>query len=175
MTIYTAIPDSDIDPESPGTTTLFTRLRDNPLAIAEGDPTAPDVAYSALSAPTTSSGITQISNFAFESKDMAGIYSYQKVAEFQVSASGTINTYFGLYSITTQLVYGRVYKNGSPVGAERSKSSGTQYFSEDISVVDGDLIQFYSKATTSTSGVSFVLDPKLRASTTIPGSIVRTV
>lgn len=43
MTTYTAIPDSDIDPESPGTTTLFTRLRDNPIAIAEGDATAPSI------------------------------------------------------------------------------------------------------------------------------------
>lgn len=43
MTTYTAIPDSDIDPESPGTTTLFTRLRDNPLAVAEGDATAPSI------------------------------------------------------------------------------------------------------------------------------------
>lgn len=48
MTIYTAIPDSDIDPESPGTTTLFTRLRDNPLAIREGDATAPKILNAAL-------------------------------------------------------------------------------------------------------------------------------
>lgn len=43
MTIHSDIPDSDVDPESPGTATLFTRLRDNPLAIAEGDPTAPPI------------------------------------------------------------------------------------------------------------------------------------
>lgn len=43
MTSYTAITDPDVDPESPGNTTLFTRLRDNPLAIAEGDATAPTV------------------------------------------------------------------------------------------------------------------------------------
>lgn len=36
MTTYTAIADSDIDPESPGNTTLFTRLRDNPISLAEG-------------------------------------------------------------------------------------------------------------------------------------------
>jgi len=41
MTAYSTIADSDIDPESPITTTLMNRLRDNPLAIAEGDATAP--------------------------------------------------------------------------------------------------------------------------------------
>ena len=45
MTTYTAIADSDVDPESPGTTTLFTRLRDNPLAIQENNASAPNVAY----------------------------------------------------------------------------------------------------------------------------------
>jgi hypothetical protein len=52
MTTYTAIPDSDIDPESPGTTTVFVRLRNNPLAIQENDPSAPDVVY-AISAGTS--------------------------------------------------------------------------------------------------------------------------
>jgi len=43
MTAYNAIADSDIDPESPGTTTLFTRLRDNPIAITEGSSGAPNI------------------------------------------------------------------------------------------------------------------------------------
>ena len=41
MTAYVTIPDSDVDPESPITTALMTALRDNPLAIAERDATAP--------------------------------------------------------------------------------------------------------------------------------------
>jgi hypothetical protein len=44
MTSYTAIPDSDIDPESPGTTTLFTRFRDNPIAMFEKAAGAPVLA-----------------------------------------------------------------------------------------------------------------------------------
>jgi len=48
MTTFTAIPNSDIDPDSPITTALMTLLRDNPLAIQEGDATAPDVAMAAL-------------------------------------------------------------------------------------------------------------------------------
>lgn len=49
MTTYTTIADADIDPESPGTTTLFTRMRDNPIAITEGAGGAPSVVYAALS------------------------------------------------------------------------------------------------------------------------------
>ena len=44
MTAYTAIPDSDIDPDSPGTTGLFTLIRDNPVAIMEKASGAPVLA-----------------------------------------------------------------------------------------------------------------------------------
>lgn len=43
MTTYSAIADNEIDVDSPATTGLFTKLRDNPLAIQEGDATAPIV------------------------------------------------------------------------------------------------------------------------------------
>lgn len=45
---YTAIPDTDIDSESPITTGLMTLLRDNPIAIANGDSGAPPVQNAAL-------------------------------------------------------------------------------------------------------------------------------
>ena len=44
MTTYTAIANTEVDGESPLTDTLMQRWRDNPLAIAEGDPTAPFMA-----------------------------------------------------------------------------------------------------------------------------------
>ena len=44
MTTYTTVADSEIDPESPGTTTLFTKLRDNPIAITEKASGAPVLA-----------------------------------------------------------------------------------------------------------------------------------
>jgi len=43
VTTYTAIPDSDIDPDSPITTSLMTLVRDNPIAITEGASGAPKV------------------------------------------------------------------------------------------------------------------------------------
>lgn len=43
MTAYSAIADSEKDPESPFTTTLATKYRDNPIAIAEGASGAPPI------------------------------------------------------------------------------------------------------------------------------------
>lgn len=48
MTTYLPIADSDVDPESPITTSLMSALRDNPLAVAEGDSSAPGVKGQAL-------------------------------------------------------------------------------------------------------------------------------
>lgn len=41
MTAYTTITDGEIDPESPITTTLMTKMRDNAIAITEGSSGAP--------------------------------------------------------------------------------------------------------------------------------------
>ena len=48
MPTYTAINDTQIEPEAPVTSELMTLLRDNPIAVAEGDSTAPRVASPAL-------------------------------------------------------------------------------------------------------------------------------
>ena len=48
MAVFTTIPDTDIDPESPITTSLMQALRDNPLAIQEGDPSAPKIQSAAI-------------------------------------------------------------------------------------------------------------------------------
>ena len=44
MTTYTTITNAEIDQDSPVTQPLMTALRDNPLAIAEGGPNAPELA-----------------------------------------------------------------------------------------------------------------------------------
>ena len=43
MPAYNPIANSEVDPESPLTSSLMIRMRDNPLAIQEGDPTAPRI------------------------------------------------------------------------------------------------------------------------------------
>jgi len=48
MTAYVTIPNGDVDPESPITTSLMVALRDNPTAITEGAVGAPEIAAAAL-------------------------------------------------------------------------------------------------------------------------------
>jgi hypothetical protein len=43
MTSYITITDAETDPEAPLTATLAKKWRDNPIAIAEGDATAPSI------------------------------------------------------------------------------------------------------------------------------------
>ena len=48
MTSYSPIGNAEVDTESPVTESLMVRMRDNPLAIQEGDPTAPKIQTPAL-------------------------------------------------------------------------------------------------------------------------------
>lgn len=61
MTTYTTIPNTDIDQDSPVTQPLMTALRDNPLAIAEADPSVADslLPIVSLGTLTMTSGTTQ--------------------------------------------------------------------------------------------------------------------
>lgn len=67
MTSYISIANSEVDPDSPITADLMTKLRDNPIAISEGSSGAPKVSKLALgglllgsinSSTTTWAGIT---------------------------------------------------------------------------------------------------------------------
>lgn len=65
--------------------------------------------------------------------------------------SGTLRATFGLRSSrdsSSYTVYGRWYKNGSPIGTERSKNntSSTTY-SEEFPVSQGDVFQLYLRTT----------------------------
>lgn len=78
--------------------------------------------------------------------------SYTKGKEIEIRRSGTVTVSFDLRCSagTTFTVYGRVYKNGNPVGTERSVYSDPTWntFTENISVAYGDLIQLYYRSST---------------------------
>lgn len=83
--------------------------------------------------------------------------SYVKYNEVMVGQAGGIRVYFSLtgnYSNTT--IYGKVYKNGTSVGAEHTHTgTGSATYSDDISsVLSGDLIQIYCYAFAQTGVVS---------------------
>jgi len=85
MTTYSTIADSEIDPESPGTTTLFGKLRNNPLAIQENDASAPTVAYATSAGTITSQGALATLNSVNHSEISFGSTASSTV----VLASGT--------------------------------------------------------------------------------------
>lgn len=70
MTAYVDIADSEIDPESPYTTTLATKNRDNPIAITEGSSGAPKIQLAAID---------------------SGVLSRELVSTATASASATID------------------------------------------------------------------------------------
>ncbi len=76
--------------------------------------------------------------------------TYTLVKEIVLARSGTLRIKFDLsLAIGGAACYGKIYRNGSPVGTERSTTS-TSYvtFSEDISGwTAGDLCQLYTKKT----------------------------
>ncbi len=73
--------------------------------------------------------------------------SYVKAKEIVVSRNGTLRIKFDLKTTATnKTAYGRIYRNGSPVGTEQTRTGSTAYItkSEDISGWSvGDLIQLY--------------------------------
>ena len=70
MTTYTTVPNSDIDQDSPVTVALTTALRDNPLAIQEGDASAPKIQYAALD--TWYSTVSAVGTYGFLKKTFGG-------------------------------------------------------------------------------------------------------
>jgi hypothetical protein len=111
MTTYTAIPDSDIDPESPITTTLMTQMRDNPIAITEGAAGAPPIANAALAGYPFSASAGDVTGLgwalldswvptAVASKDFTwdeSLYTQINIvgAKLQVTSDGDITLTFG--------------------------------------------------------------------------------
>lgn len=71
--------------------------------------------------------------------------SYTKKKEIQVRRTGTIDVYFELKCGNYGEAYGRIYKNGSPVGTVRSTSNNSEFtgWTETISVTAGDYVQLY--------------------------------
>lgn len=111
----------------------FRIIGDGNVSFSGADLTADEVATGAnvnLSADAERTSATQV---------------YNKSKEIVCPFYGVINVYFEIRSnVGDYDVYGRIYKNGTPVGIERSTQS-TSYvsYNEDISFVPGDRIQLY--------------------------------
>ena len=161
MTTYTDIPTTDTDVDSPVTQSLMERLVNNPLAIQEGDVTAPRIAHKALAnvtAGTVINGSNLTNHYAYEtttgiiSTSVGTLYgSTAFIANSFREAESWTATYAGVYRIEFTLfdnytflsTAGQVYKNGVAFGTLQSITSGTTTFSEDLTFAAGDRIEIW--------------------------------
>ena len=106
-----------------------------------------------------SPGTVFISGTTYEIAGSSGtvntyITSYAKKKEVAVAYGGTLRADWEMYQNDCGTVYARIYVNGAAVGAEKSHSLSvwTAFYTEDIAVEPGDLVQLYIKATGGAAG-----------------------
>ena len=146
---FVAFTTAEVDADSPLTETFFTKMKDNFDALDASDVTNGD----AHDHESGDGGLipqggfkpyiagTNILALSAAAKDTIAT-SYTKMKEIIICRTGALRVYFTLSKPDTGTAFGKVYKNGSPVGTERS-SSGT--FNEDFSsLAIGDKIQIYA-------------------------------
>jgi hypothetical protein len=98
---------------------------------------------------------------------------YTKVKEILVNVTGTIRVSFDLSGWTGYTAYGRIFKNGSPLGTERTSTTEASYttYTQDIEVSAGDLIQIFAKMSVAGSNTAKVQNMKLMIAET-PQAII---
>lgn len=110
MTAFVAIPNGDIDQDSPVTQELCTALRDNPLAIAEGSTGAPITAagWHPYNGTLNGTGDGKIYDFAVhgavasvETPAFEDGYEYMIIVDGMSKGGGTVDFTISLYRETT--------------------------------------------------------------------------
>lgn len=139
MTDFNEILDSEIDPGSPLNTSLFSRLARNPLAIAEGDVSAPPIRAQAMTRVAAGSVPvrTDPRTSEYYSTSWTAVYSWvlygSGVVRVSVESKGSNNTYKPNFRIT---------KNGVVVALWEGALTAYEVREADVSFVAGDLLQW---------------------------------
>lgn len=153
---FTSIPDNSIDEDSPLDTTLMTQIRDSLIHLEEwlghSYTAAQDHDHDGTNSKVTVLDVSvgdylSHTNVAERS---TGSTSYVKRKESIIRGKGALRITFELKSGSAPAIaYGKIYRNGSPVGIERTNNTESYVeFSEDIvGWTDGDLVQVYIKGT----------------------------
>lgn len=133
--VYRVIPDTEIDPDSPVTVTLMSALRDNLIAVAEGDPGAPEVNARAQTSRTvygTGNTVTFSSLDGFGGM-WADIHYENNVAgtvnftlQFSTDSGSNFSTAQSIFSVPASSVgNGRMYVNFADGGYSVITSVGS--------------------------------------------------
>lgn len=179
MTTYTAIADTEIDAESPLTEELMTRVRDNPIALAEGATGAPRIWGSAIARPQDMPTLTVTAadtvSVYFNCDYTAGTTSTTNNdnPHTVVAATWVLRSVTGTVRVSaTQTtddsgnnVSASAWKNGVQQGATQTTSSTSGLaVTFDVSAVPGDTIQLRHAVVFGTSPVSQLTNVDLKAS-----------
>ena len=160
MTTYTTIPDADIDPDSPITTSLVTLLRDNPIAITEGASGAPKVQTAGitddavtdgkLASPATGTtvvkyiaGTVPIAITATTATTWTDNYGGCGILDLGTAlVSGVINVQFDFNETGAGITYANVMVNGVTQGTVQTTTSAA-YSTRgvDATITPGALVQ----------------------------------
>ncbi|MCK5642080.1 MAG: hypothetical protein KAJ19_14845, partial [Gammaproteobacteria bacterium] len=120
----------EIDPESPYTTTLATKIRDNPVSQGEGDSSVPVVQRNVkhlLQEETVISGTPQVVDFDNISDSTYDVYMFELIGVLPTSDAETVSFFVGTggsptyqtgnnYSVSAGLANNTTVNTGALVG-----------------------------------------------------------
>ena len=150
---YNPIADSEIDADSFWTETTSCKFRDNIEGHNHSGATTTKVVNAGLQAYTAGDYLL----YTNDTERNTSNGSYVKLKEIKIQRAGTYRIKFDLRSDGGGTAYGRIYKNGSAIGTERTTTlTSDDPYSEDVSsLVTGDLIQIYGHVS---GGICYVND-----------------
>ena len=142
MTTYSALPDSDIEPDDTSANAHFQKLRDNPIAIAEGNSTIKYEEESFGGSPNA--GFNQV--MSFEANNITSA-SNPTFCDFKVHKSGfyKIRFAFSLYPSGDEQEAGLIdtATNEFVISISRSEGVGFQIKVENIFLSQGQNLRAY--------------------------------
>ena len=112
MAVFTAIPDTDLDANSPITENLMLALRDNAVAIAEGDATAPNISNNAF-ADNSINGAKLLSNTIYFTKLKLNLSGGDSSQSLTLGQSYVIPKGVYMFAITSSYLILQVYVSGA--------------------------------------------------------------
>lgn len=156
---YNEISDARVQNGAIANSALFFDLRDNPKAIAAGDPGAPRIAHGAIAGPGAGDVIqpcyvdgtihpancTRVINSGsgYQAYDLL-VSSVAYVSGIRVQRDGNLRVQITGLNGDAGTSYIRLYRNGVAYGTERTITSTTaQSFTEDLEFFSGDEIQLF--------------------------------
>ena len=153
MTTYTTIADANLDPDSPARSIDALALRDNAIAIAEMDTSAPS--------PLTLAGAVEV--WRYDTPGTSTVTSYEGAYETKsptstgatIFATGVVTVEFDhIHTTASGTAYARVVKNGSLVQEWTITGNLGTLFprSVDVSVSFGDVVLMQVRVDTAGQG-----------------------